>query len=40
MKEIYSASLADGLAAEDFIATIKQLEKQAGLEVKAASTET
>jgi hypothetical protein len=35
LKDIF-ACLADGLAAEDFAATIKPLEKQAGVEVKSA----
>lgn len=36
LKEFYANCLADGLADEDFAATIKRLEKQAGVEVKAA----
>jgi 3-hydroxyisobutyrate dehydrogenase-like beta-hydroxyacid dehydrogenase len=36
LKEIYASGLADGLAAEDFAASIKLLEKQAAVEVKSA----
>jgi 3-hydroxyisobutyrate dehydrogenase len=34
LKDIFAACLAGGLAGEDFAATIKPLEKQAGVEVK------
>jgi 3-hydroxyisobutyrate dehydrogenase-like beta-hydroxyacid dehydrogenase len=37
LSDIYKGCLADGLAAEDFAATIKPLEKQAALEVKSAT---
>jgi 3-hydroxyisobutyrate dehydrogenase-like beta-hydroxyacid dehydrogenase len=40
MKEILAASVAEGLATEDFAAAIKSLEKQAGIEVKPARNET
>ena len=36
LSDIYKQCLAAGLAGEDFAATIKPLEKQAALEVKAA----
>jgi 3-hydroxyisobutyrate dehydrogenase-like beta-hydroxyacid dehydrogenase len=37
---IYAGCLADGLAGEDFAATIKPLERQAALEVKSAPDES
>ena len=37
LSEIYARCVADGLAGEDFAATIKPLERQAALEVKAAA---
>jgi 3-hydroxyisobutyrate dehydrogenase len=35
LKEIFAGCLADGLAGEDFAATIQPLERQAGVEVKS-----
>jgi 3-hydroxyisobutyrate dehydrogenase-like beta-hydroxyacid dehydrogenase len=40
LKEIFAACLADGLAAEDFAATIKPLERQAGVQVKPMASES
>jgi 3-hydroxyisobutyrate dehydrogenase-like beta-hydroxyacid dehydrogenase len=38
LKEIFATCVGDGLAAEDFAATIKRLEKHAGVEVKAGNS--
>ncbi len=37
LSKVYESCLADGLAGEDFAATIKPLETQAGVEVKGSS---
>jgi 3-hydroxyisobutyrate dehydrogenase-like beta-hydroxyacid dehydrogenase len=39
LQKIFAACVAEGLAGDDFAATIKHLEKQAGVEVKAAKNE-
>jgi 3-hydroxyisobutyrate dehydrogenase-like beta-hydroxyacid dehydrogenase len=39
LQKIFAACVAEGLADDDFAATIKHLEKQAGVEVKAAKNE-
>jgi 3-hydroxyisobutyrate dehydrogenase-like beta-hydroxyacid dehydrogenase len=37
--DVYAGALAEGLAAEDFAASIKPLERSAGTEVKSARAE-
>jgi len=39
LKEVYNACMAEGLAEQDFCATIKFLEEITDVEVKAASNE-